>query len=139
MEQEKISWGTKIWAFVCHPKVRLCACCLIFGIAAVLLTLMVAFNVLVLTTLGFEGLMRWGVISVERYHLIPFVWALTITAVIFSASYSLRWAYCKARKIAAMSEDEFTDELLVVGTVAVIMLILAIFVAGIYQIGCWLT
>ncbi len=104
-----------------------------------MLTLMVAFNVLILTTLGFEGLMRWGVISVERYHLIPFVWALTITAGLFFADYSLRGAYCKARKIAAMSEEKFTDELLVVGSVAVIMLILAIFVAGIYQIWCWLT
>lgn len=129
----------KLWAFICRKDVRLYGCYVLFCFGALLMSLMTTANVavcsaviaLILDKLNFLTQGDW-------WRLGPFVWALSITTFGFCLVYFWRDARARAHRVANMSIAEFADHLVILAFIVVFTLIFVIFVAGIYQIWCWL-
>lgn len=130
---------SNLWAFICRKDVRLYSCKVLFGFGSLLMSLLATVDViaisaviaLILDKLNFLTQSDW-------WRLGPFVWALSITTFGFCLVYFWRDARARAHRVANMSIAEFADHLIVLAITIVLMLIVVILVAGIYQIWCWL-
>ena len=130
---------SNLWAFICRKDVRLYSCYVLFCFGALLMSFLATVDViaisaviaLILDKLNFLTQSDW-------WRLGPFVWALSITTFGFCLVYFWRDARARAHRVANMSITEFADHLIVLAITIVLMLIVVILVAGIYQIWCWL-
>ncbi|MBQ9034932.1 MAG: hypothetical protein IJ099_03095 [Alphaproteobacteria bacterium] len=130
--------GKKVWAFVCRKNVRLYGCYALFGACALLMSLLMTVNVLVIIA-GIITVYKFGCITQnDWWRFGPFVWALLIATFWCFLMYFWRSARTRAHRIANMSVEEFADELMRVVFTAVLVLFLVIFCAGIYQLGRWI-